>query len=211
MSMWLSLARLSPTAFRAVEADPSLINGLFFSEETGAALVGFAKDKDVWGMDYRTLDSMLQALYGEAKKAPDDDEIEEGDDDELPLEDEDSDGGLAPQVLDEDEAAPSAEEEDDLLEDDPDLEDLDYEDSEEARRDPLYRVSRGEGEIVSYRFNYGPAFWITPEAVAQLAEDVANEYGSEPGEAEDEDEITQLIAFLQAAATQGCYVVGGIH
>src|SRR5690242_7666004 len=73
MSMWLNYAKLSPSSFERIRKEPSLVETLFFDSSL-AAPKDFDGEADVYGEDYLSISSMLEASGDE-----DEDEDEEGD------------------------------------------------------------------------------------------------------------------------------------
>lgn len=221
MSMWLTLARLSPAGFQYATQTPAALDGVFLDRDPSPELGAFDRQADVWGMDYRTLDAMLQAMYGvsasgeDALTADEDDHFSADDEDnedleeshdEVPLDDEEAEeneGTLAPSTIDEPVLA--------VDEDDTIAGPLPYDQTREAQQDPLFQLCRGEYLFEGYAFTYGTAFYFRPETVARIAQDLAAEYGADPGEDDDEDEISALIRFVQEAAARGDYLVGGVN
>lgn len=66
MSMWLTLAKVSPETLRAIQERPQLMDGMFFeNDEDGQAdpvPADFDPDADVLGTDYRTLTMIAEGL-----------------------------------------------------------------------------------------------------------------------------------------------------
>ncbi|MEV8635739.1 hypothetical protein AB0395_29195 [Streptosporangium sp. NPDC051023] len=58
MSMWLNLVKVDAGLLEAVRADPALIGAIVFDD--GQAPVGFRRETDVFGDDYRTLGAVAE-------------------------------------------------------------------------------------------------------------------------------------------------------
>jgi hypothetical protein len=59
MSMWLGLAKVNPELFAEIQANPHLLDAIFFDE--GDRPAGLDERSDVFGCDYRTLSAVAEA------------------------------------------------------------------------------------------------------------------------------------------------------